>query len=186
MRMERGPSINRTLVFALTLFACLTAASGQSAVPDISPGKYKKVIVVIGENLGYENLFHSRNDPSGCNGYSDLATYINTDLAGVALNYTSAHSSTHPSRPNYLRIFAGIDDGIAQDGCVCDLSGCVNGSGSNPCDHSCITCDDPTKRKTVTNKPTLYDELRDDGQADTSFVLWAEGLKTSKHNATAA
>jgi hypothetical protein len=169
--------MRKPTLILLALLACLVPASSFAQI-EIPAGTYDKIIVVIGENLGYENLFHSKFDPTpDCRGDSEDAVYIQT-LANLALNYTNAHSSTHPSRPNYMRLFAGMDDGQA-DGCVCDPTTCTNGFGSNPCDHSCISCSG--QMRGVTDTTTLYSELRDDPTtADTSFILWAEGLGSSK------
>ncbi len=107
----------------LSLLTCLIPVSSFAQI-DIAAGRYEKIIVVIGENLGYENLFGDPSNPA-CDQFTDPgdAGYIHT-LASMALNYTAAHSSTHPSLPNYLRLFAGMDNGITEDGCVCD-STCI-------------------------------------------------------------
>jgi hypothetical protein len=156
-------------------------------VPQIAKGQYDKIIVVIGENLGYENLFNAPGDQ--CPGYNTDTAYIQT-LASMALNYTKAHSSTHPSLPNYLRLFAGFDNDLIEDGCVCDFvpptptptPTCTPGSGANPCNNSCIDCAGKAE-KVITGISTLYGELKADlvpGTNDldltTNFVLWAEGL----------
>ena len=165
-------------LISLALLTHLIPAN--SFATDIAAGRYDKIIGIIGENLGYENLFHSEFDPNpDCRGDSEDAGYIQT-LASLALNYTDAHSSTHPSRPNYMRVFAGLDDGQG-DGCVCDSNTCTNGHGSNPCDQSCITCAGP--QRSVTTAATLYGALKGDADSSTSFVLWAEGLFDNNTNA---
>ncbi len=181
MRIETARRTKRTLVFSLTLLACLTAASAQNIVPQIAQGKYKKIIVVIGENVGYEPLL----DPSNC--LYQYAPHIhgpypNGALKDVALNYTDAHSSIHPSLPNYLRIFAGDNYCVNKDGCVCGTGGgtCGQGNPSNGCQGAQEPCNDPMMTKwSPISKDTLYTRLQTDSETvvpNTDFVLYVEGL----------
>jgi hypothetical protein len=74
-----------------------------------------------------------------------------------------------------------MDNGIIEDGCVCDppTPTCIPGSGANPCNgHPCIQCgpNGTTNSESVISAMTLYGELKNDGLPGTNFVLWAEGL----------
>jgi hypothetical protein len=150
-------------------------------VPQIAKGTYDKIIVVIGENLGYEPLLDPTNDV-----YNSTPThYIHDTLAGFAVSYTDAHSGTHPSLPNYLRIFAGDDsdntgNALMTDGCVCNLLG---GNIQDPCgnEQPCGT----TKQILERTKATLYSRLKNNPNVPpatpTDFVLYAEGLHDATH-----
>ena len=127
---------------------------------------------MIGENLGYEPLLDTSNAI-----FTQTPThYIHDTLASYAVSYTDARSGTHPSLPNYLRIFAGDDsdnNGVAldHDGCVCNPSG---GNILDSCGNQ-IDCG-MTKQVTERNKATLYGRLKNDSDTTTDFVLYAEGL----------
>jgi len=156
----------------LALLTCLIPASSFAQI-DIAPGRYEKAIVVIGENLGYDDLFTTdhANDEWG-----DYATYINdpnTGLLSVAVNYSNAHSNLHPSLPNYLALFSGSNQGIGADGCVC-------GTGNpDPCGDT-ITCNGNSY--SAVTAPTIYSRLKNDLDGDTRFVLYVEGLNDNNTN----
>jgi hypothetical protein len=65
-------------LFLSALLTCLIAANGI-AQTQIATNRYKKIIVVIGENVGYEPLL----DPNNC--LYQYTSYIHNDLKGVAL-----------------------------------------------------------------------------------------------------
>jgi acid phosphatase len=66
-----------------------------SGVPD-----FKKVVVVIEENRGYDDIIGSANAP-----------YINSLVAGGAL-FTDSHGVARPSQPNYFALFSGSTQGV--------------------------------------------------------------------------
>ena len=140
-------------------------------VPEIAQGRYDKIIVVIGENVGYEPLL----DQNNC--LYQYAPYVHGALKNVALNYTDAHSSIHPSLPNYLRIFAGDNYCVDSDGCVCGTGGGTCGSGNgNDCQGAPETCSGGAHWSPI-SQPTLHTRLKNDPAANnTDFVLYAEGL----------
>ena len=49
-------------------------------------------------------------------GNTAQAPYINS-LAGAGADFSNAHAVTHPSQPNYLALFSGSTQGIADDSC---------------------------------------------------------------------
>ncbi len=177
MKTETARIGKSTLILLALLMSLIPVSSlAQTQIP---AGKYDKIIVVIGENLGYENLFNSQFNTQ-CPGDSEDATYINNTLAKLALSYTDARSSIHPSLPNYLRLFAATNtDGtevIDSDGCVC------TSTGLSTCDGS-VTCGQgQTAWVALNGVATIYDRLKNDGVDNTSFILWAEGLLDGNTN----
>jgi phosphatidylinositol-3-phosphatase len=68
--------------------------------------RFDHVIVVIEENHEYDELIGSANAP-----------YIN-QLAQRGALFTDSHGVTHPSQPNYLILFSGSTQGVADDNCL--------------------------------------------------------------------
>lgn len=52
-----------------------------------------------------------------------------TSLSRQGVNFTNSHGVTHPSQPNYLALFSGATQGIADDSCPHTFSG-VNNLGA--------------------------------------------------------
>ncbi len=61
------------------------------------------VVIVMLENKSYADLIGNPD-----------AAYINSLAKGGAL-FTNSHAVTHPSQPNYLALFAGSTEGVADD-----------------------------------------------------------------------
>ena len=78
------------------------SASGaqRAAVPEPA-----HTVVVVMENHGYADII---GNPA--------APFIN-DLARRGALFTRSYAITHPSEPNYLALFSGSTQGIADDGC---------------------------------------------------------------------
>ncbi len=74
--------------------------TGAAAVPEPA-----HTVVVVMENHSYADII---GNPA--------APFINT-LAGRGALFTRSYSVTHPSEPNYLALFSGSTQGIADDGC---------------------------------------------------------------------
>lgn len=73
--------------------------------------RFDHVILVIEENKSFSTIIGNQDAP-----------YIN-QLAKAGALFIDAHAVMHPSQPNYLALFAGTTDGIADDSCPHDLSG---------------------------------------------------------------
>ena len=71
------------------------------------PLAYDHILVIVMENVGYDNVIGSPNAP-----------YINGTLLPQATLYTNSHAVAHPSLPNYLALFAGSTLGVTGDNCV--------------------------------------------------------------------
>ncbi len=77
-----------------------TGGSQPAAVPEPA-----HTVVVVMENHAYAQIIGSPDAP-----------FINT-LAGRGALFTRSYAITHPSEPNYLALFSGSTQGIADDGC---------------------------------------------------------------------
>jgi phosphatidylinositol-3-phosphatase len=77
-----------------------TASTGSAAVP--APAH---TVVVVMENHSYGEII---GNPA--------APFINT-LARRGALFTGSYAITHPSQPNYLALFSGSTQGVADDGC---------------------------------------------------------------------
>jgi phosphatidylinositol-3-phosphatase len=84
--------------------AVASPAATTGAKPAAVPEPAHTVVVVM-ENHAYEQII---GDPA--------APFINT-LARRGALFTRSYAITHPSEPNYLALFSGSTQGIADDGC---------------------------------------------------------------------
>jgi len=86
-------------------FAALTTSLfGQTAVPSpFQPPSH--VVVVMEENHSYSEIIGSPSAP-----------YIN-GLATAGALFTNSYAITHPSQPNYLELFSGLNQGVTDDSC---------------------------------------------------------------------
>ena len=80
--------------------ASATAGAQPAAVPEPV-----HTIVVVMENHGFAQIIGNPGAP-----------FIN-DLARRGALFTRSYAITHPSQPNYLALFSGSTQGIADDGC---------------------------------------------------------------------
>ncbi len=78
-----------------------TATVAATSTPTAST--FRHIYVIVMENKGYENIVGNADAP-----------YINSLIAtyGLATNYSGV---AHPSEPNYLALFSGSTQGIADD-----------------------------------------------------------------------
>jgi hypothetical protein len=70
---------------------------------------YDHILVIVMENVGYDNVIGSSSAP-----------YINDTLLPQATLYTNSYAVAHPSLPNYLALFAGSTLGVTNDNCTTD------------------------------------------------------------------
>ena len=80
--------------------AAATTDTKLAAVPEPA-----HTVVVVMENHAYGQIIGSPDTP-----------FINS-LARRGALFTSSYAITHPSEPNYLALFSGSTQGIADDGC---------------------------------------------------------------------
>jgi len=83
---------------------CRAQTNPQAETPSTLPLP-THIVVVMEENHGYSEIIGSSHAP-----------YINT-LATEGASFTNSHAITHPSEPNYLALFSGSTQGIADDSC---------------------------------------------------------------------
>jgi Phosphoesterase family len=78
---------------------------GESKNPGSSPDKLAlhpdHIVVVIEENHDQDQIIGNPNAP-----------YINGTLVKDGLYYSNAHGTDHPSQPNYLELFSGVNPGV--------------------------------------------------------------------------
>lgn len=70
----------------------------------VTPPTYDHIVVVIDENKNYSDVIGN-----------SAAPFINSLVASGTL-FTSYSAVTHPSEPNYLALFSGSTQGVADDG----------------------------------------------------------------------
>ena len=96
------------------LLGCATGLMGllgSTAAIAASLPKPAHVVLVIEENRSFQTLIGSQDAP-----------YIN-ELASKGALFTHSFSITHPSEPNYLALFAGDTEGLADDSCPHSYTG---------------------------------------------------------------
>jgi len=91
---------------SIPLCAAIACLSFVNRKPAPAMPKYKHIIIVMEENHDYNALIGSVNSP-----------YI-TWLSQNGALFTDSHGVTHPSQPNYLAIFSGSTQGVADDKCL--------------------------------------------------------------------
>jgi len=94
------------LQFLEQFFFCLLALTLAPFVHADSMPRPEHVVVVIEENHGYAQIMDKQN----------RASYIHA-LAKRGVLFTESHGITHPSLPNYLALFSGSTQGVANDSC---------------------------------------------------------------------
>jgi hypothetical protein len=86
----------------------LAAAAGigpvAAATRDTAHPVPAHIVIVVEENHGYSEII---GNPA--------APFIN-ELAAAGALYTDSHAVAHPSEPNYLALFSGSTEGVADDG----------------------------------------------------------------------
>ena len=88
----------------LLVIMAIKPATGQPA-PSQHFVPPSHVIVVMEENHSYSEIIGSPDAP-----------YINA-LAAAGASFTNSFAITHPSQPNYLDLFSGLNQGVTDDSC---------------------------------------------------------------------
>jgi hypothetical protein len=86
------------VLFPVALFYFSFATQSKAQIP-----QYDHVVVVIEENHNFGEIIGSPSAP-----------YLNT-LADTSALLTSSHAVEHPSQPNYLDLYSGLNQGVAGD-----------------------------------------------------------------------
>ncbi len=89
-------------VIALLCAASISGAA-QNGPRTFTPPSH--IIVVMEENHSYSEIIGSSEAP-----------YINS-LAKSGASFTNSFAITHPSQPNYLDLFSGLNQGVTDDSC---------------------------------------------------------------------
>ncbi|HEV2111341.1 MAG TPA: alkaline phosphatase family protein [Gammaproteobacteria bacterium] len=95
----------------LTTVSLAIALASSASAFGAKPPKAAHVVLVIEENRSFQTLIGSKDAP-----------YIN-ELAGKGALFTRSYAITHPSEPNYLALFAGDTEGLADDSCPHSYTG---------------------------------------------------------------
>jgi hypothetical protein len=107
-------SIAVGLILVLEFVAQYASAQGAipvKAQPRLMP-PFDHIVIVIEENKGYDDILNKKSD-----GEHYDAPYLN-ELAQEGASFTNAHGEWHPSQPNYLELFSGLQQTIVDDNCV--------------------------------------------------------------------
>ncbi len=80
-------------------------AAGPAAAKKTKLPTPDHIIIVMEENHSYDDIIGNGQAP-----------YINS-LAQSGASFTDSHAITHPSQPNYLELFSGSTQGVADDSC---------------------------------------------------------------------
>src|SRR4026209_1763246 len=90
----------------IRLQAALGLAATAALSPTIlaAPHRYDHIVIVIEENKNYGQVIGDRV----------AAPFIN-ELADGGLNFSEFYAITHPSQPNYIHLFSGDNQGVADD-----------------------------------------------------------------------
>jgi hypothetical protein len=86
------------VLFPVVVFCFFFATQSKAQIP-----QYDHVVVVIEENHNFGEIIGSPSAP-----------YLNT-LADTSALLTSSHAVEHPSQPNYLDLYSGLNQGVAGD-----------------------------------------------------------------------
>lgn len=108
--MQRTTAILRCGALAVALCAAAHHAARADAATGALP-QPDSVVIVIEENKDYSQIIGS-----------DEAPYINA-LARQGALFTRSFGLLHPSQPNYLALFSGSTQGVADDSCPHAFSG---------------------------------------------------------------
>ncbi len=87
----------------ITALIALLGGGGQAFAQGPTLPKPDHVVIVIEENHGYNEIIGSASAP-----------YINS-LAQSGALFTQSFAIEHPSQPNYLDVFSGMDQGVHDD-----------------------------------------------------------------------
>ncbi|MFC5994088.1 alkaline phosphatase family protein [Pseudonocardia hispaniensis] len=91
------------VVLAVAVTGCATTREPPAPARVPTPDH---VVVVVFENKDADQILGNPDAP-----------YL-TALARQGADFTDAHAETHPSQPNYLALFSGDTQGVADDSCT--------------------------------------------------------------------
>jgi phosphatidylinositol-3-phosphatase len=87
----------------------ITGAAATAASKPAGPPRPDHVVIVMLENKRYDKIV------------GDAKTPWITGLSRSGANLTQFYAETHPSQPNYLALFSGSTQGVADNNCPHDL-----------------------------------------------------------------
>jgi phosphatidylinositol-3-phosphatase len=87
----------------------VTGAAATAASKPVGPPRPDHVVIVMLENKRYDKIV------------GDPKTPWITGLSRSGANLTRFYAETHPSQPNYLALFSGSTQGVADNNCPHDL-----------------------------------------------------------------
>src|SRR4051812_28568322 len=95
-----------------TTAACALAAAGGflASAAHAAPPTWDHIVVIIEENESYNKIIGN----TGGGGTTDGAPYIN-ELAAGGVQFNNFFAIMHPSQPNYLELYSGSNQGVADD-----------------------------------------------------------------------
>ena len=101
--------MKKMLIAITSLLIGFQSVKAQTTAQNDDPGMrpYDHIFMVLLENVGYEAIIGNITD----------ARYINNTLLPQGTLYTMSFGITHPSLPNYLALFSGSTQGVANDSC---------------------------------------------------------------------
>ncbi|MEO5560877.1 MAG: alkaline phosphatase family protein [Dokdonella sp.] len=112
------PGFDGSLVGIMANASATTVPAGVrhiGAADVASVHRFDHVVIAIMENTGYSSIIGNTNG----------APYINS-LLGSGASFSNAHGVTHPSQPNYLALFSGLQQGVTDDSCPHAFTGVAN------------------------------------------------------------
>ncbi len=104
-RRRLGSLLSGGLLLMLWTLAGHSAAVRATAPQVPAIPRPDHVLVVMEENHAYSEIIGSPQAP-----------YIN-GLATAGASFTNSHGVEHPSQPNYLDLFSGLNQGVVGDSC---------------------------------------------------------------------
>lgn len=109
-------ALSSVIVVALLLVGCIqkngpSQTGGTSSRPADTIPRPTHIVIVVEENKAYSQIVGNPD-----------AAYLN-QLAEQGALFADAHGVTHPSQPNYLALFSGSTQGVADDSCPHSFSG---------------------------------------------------------------
>lgn len=111
IQRKEGADLIRKWGFSFLFVIIILSACASNQAPAVDKNtvarnlpKIDHIIIVIEENRSQKVI---QGNPS--------APYINS-LMKQGANLTNFHATLHPSQPNYLNLFSGSDQGVADDG----------------------------------------------------------------------
>ncbi|HVX42901.1 MAG TPA: alkaline phosphatase family protein [Mycobacteriales bacterium] len=102
---------NRVIEVIAAVTLCVVGVAGDASAgpqanpPSVAAVRPDHVVIVMMENHSYADVIGSSDAP-----------YINS-LAAAGASFDHSFAITHPSEPNYVALFSGSTQGLADDSC---------------------------------------------------------------------